>query len=368
MAPAPEASDFCYEVCMRQAWATRLPRASGWILLAVTLLAAALAVAAYLWRTFDRPLPMRSDRVEFRVANGASARSIAHAIRAAGVGLNELEFIAVARATGATRQLRAGRYAIEAGMSMKSLVQMLQQGDVLRERITIVEGQTFHDLRVLLADTAELEHDSARLSGPELLRAIGAPEAHPEGLFAPDTYLFDPGSSDLDLLRRAYRIQSERLQRAWNARPSGLPYRNAYEALIMASIVEKETGQPEERRRIAGVFVNRQRRGMPLQTDPTVIYGLGDHYDGRLHRRDLDADSPYNTYVRSGLPPTPIALPGSAAIEAALNPETTPALYFVARGDGTSEFSATLAEHNRAVDRFQRAGPKAAVPSPSASD
>jgi len=337
-------------------------RAMRWTALAAVLLALAGSAALSLWRGFEHPLRMSSDRVEFRIANGASARTIARAIRAAGVDLNELEFIAVARATGATHTLRAGRYAIEGGMSMQSLVDMLKRGDVLRERLTIPEGTTFEELRAQLASVAELQHDTAKLSDAQLLRAIGAVENNPEGLFAPDTYPFDFGSSDLELYRRAYRLQAERVEHAWNARAPDLPYRNPYEALIMASIIEKETGQPDERRRVAGVFVNRQRRGMPLQTDPSVIYGLGDHFDGRLHRQDLDSYTPYNTYVRPGLPPTPIALPGRAAIEAALNPETTTALYFVARGDGTSEFSATLAQHNRAVDRFQRASAKPATP------
>src|SRR5467141_4047528 len=310
-------------------------RASRWIVLAVVLAAAAGATTVYLWRGFERPLPMSADRVEVRIANGASARAIARAIRAAGVDLNELEFVAAVRASGATRSLRAGRYAIENGMSMRSVVEMIQQGNVLLEQLTIPEGVTFRDLREQFDSTPELQHQSAKLGNAELLRAIGAPEKDPEGLFAPDTYLFDPGSSDLDLYRRAYRMQAAR--------------------------VEKETGQPDERRRVASVFVNRQRLGMPLQTDPSVIYGLGDRFEGRLHRKDLGADTPYNTYTRPGLPPTPIALPGQASIEAALNPETTRDLYFVARGDGTSQFSATLAEHQRAVDRFQRIGARPAA-------
>jgi len=342
----------------------RLSRVAAWALLALSLAAAAAAIGAYLWRSFESPLRMSSSRVEIRIANGATARSIAHAIRNAGVDLNELEFIAAARATGATRQLRAGRYAIEQGMSLRSLVEMLESGDVLHEHLTIVEGSTFRDLRDQLAATPELTHDTAALSDAQLLKAIGATRAHAEGLFAPDTYVFDPGSGELEVLRRAYRTQSERLAAAWSERSPDLPYHDAYEALIMASLIEKETGRPEERRTIAGVFVNRQRRGMPLQTDPAVIYGLGELFDGRLHRKNLETDTPYNTYLRAGLPPTPIALPGRAAIEAALRPEKTPALYFVARGDGSSEFSATLAEHNRAVDRYQRAGSKAgAAPS-----
>ena len=337
-------------------------RVIGWTALAAVALACAGGAAVYLWRGFERPLRMNADRVEVRIASGASTRTIARAIRAAGVDLNELEFVTVARATGATRALRAGRYAIDSGMSMQSLVEMLKRGDVLRERLTIPEGTTFRELRAQLASVAELLHDAATLSDEQLLHSIGGVENNPEGLFAPDTYLFDFGSSELELYRRAYRMQAERIEQAWNARAPDLPYQSPYEALIMASIVEKETGQADERRRVAGVFVNRQRRGMPLQTDPSVIYGLGEHFDGRLHRQDLGSNTPYNTYVRPGLPPTPIALPGRAAIEAALNPEATTALYFVARGDGTSEFSTTLAQHNRAVDRFQRAASKPATP------
>ena len=336
-----------------------MSRARLWIALTTVLVLSAGAAGLYLWRGLERPLPMGADRVVVRIVNGASAHTIAHSIRAAGVDLNELEFVAIARASGATHSLRAGRYAIERGMSMQSVVQMIQRGDVLREHLTILEGTTFRDLREQIDAEPELQHLTAKLADAQLLRAIGAPEKDPEGLFAPDTYLFDPGSSDLDLYRRAYRMQADRVARAWDARAPDLPYRNAYEALIMASLVEKETGQSAERRRVASVFVNRQRRGMPLQTDPSVIYGLGDRFDGRLHRKDLDSDTPYNTYLRTGLPPTPIALPGLASIEAALNPDTTRDLYFVARGDGTSEFSATLAEHQRAVDRFQRGKPAA---------
>ena len=337
-----------------------LSRARFWIALTTVLVLSAGAAGLYFWRGLERPLPMSADRAVVRIANGASARTIAHSIRAAGVELNELEFVALARASGATHSLRAGRYAIERGMSMQSVVQMIQRGDVLREHLTILEGATFRDLREQVDAEPELQHLTVKLTDAQLLRAIGASEKDPEGLFAPDTYVFDPGSSDLDLYRRAYRMQTDRIARAWEARAPDLPYRNPYEALIMASLVEKETGQSAERRRVASVFVNRQRRGMPLQTDPSVIYGLGDRFDGRLHRKDLDSDTPYNTYLRTGLPPTPIALPGQAAIEAALNPDTTRDLYFVARGDGTSEFSATLAEHERAVDRFQRGKPAAA--------
>lgn len=239
---------------------------------------------------------------------------------------------------------------------MADLLDKFRRGDVQREQLTVVEGTTFEDLRKLLAQCQELRHDTAQWSEQQILRAAGAVESHAEGLFAPDTYLFDPGSSDVELYRRAYEAQKDRIEHAWQSRAADLPYRDSYQALIMASIIEKETGRPEERSWVAAVFVNRQRLGMPLQTDPAVIYGLGPRFDGRLHKRDLQSDTPYNTYIRAGLPPTPISLPGRAAIEAALNPEPTKALYFVARGDGSSEFSSTLAEHNRAVERFQRAG------------
>jgi len=306
------------------------------------------------WYVEVRPLPMAGERIEFRVKPGASVRGIAHAAQASGLQVSEFAFAALARATGSTQNLRAGRYAIERGTTLAGLLAKLKAGEVIHERLTIVEGTTFRELRAQLASNADLRQDSAKLSPAELLQAIGAGEAQPEGLFAPETYLYDPGSSDLDIWRQAYRAQMSLLQQAWDARDPALPYKSPYEALIMASIVEKETGQASERPLIAGVFVNRLRRGMLLQTDPTVIYGLGERFDGNLRKRDLLTDGPYNSYTRAGLPPTPIALPGRASIEAALKPAQTDALYFVARGDGSSHFSRSLDEHNRAVDRYQR--------------
>ena len=325
-------------------------------LLIIALIAA--GASALVWRYYERPLPMTSDLVVVRIAAGSSARAIARALQEAGVLVNADAFVAIARATGATESLRAGRYQIARGTSLRALIDKLRRGEVLRERLTVVEGWTYRELRAALAATADLKQDSAAMTDAQLLRAIGAEEKNPEGLFAPDTYFFDPGSSDLEVLRRAYRAQAEILRKAWEGRAAGLPFKTPYEALILASIVEKETGQSAERARIAGVFVNRLRRGMLLQTDPTVIYGLGDRFDGNLRKRDLLADTPYNTYTRAGLPPTPIALPGRAAIEAALNPEPTAELYFVARGDGSSHFSETLAEHNRAVVKYQLGGGK----------
>lgn len=323
-----------------------------WWLAALLFLALATAVGAVAF-AFKQPLKMSQDRVELRIAAGASARAIARQARVSGIAVNEHLFIAAARLTDATGHLRAGRYELSRGITLEDLLEKLRRGDVLRERLTIVEGWTFRDLRAALAASADLRQDSARMSPAELLRAVGAVETHPEGVFAPDTYVFDPGSSDLDLLRSAYRAQVARLSEAWAQRDPGLPLKTPYEALILASIVEKETGQASERGLVAGVFVNRLRRSMLLQTDPTVIYGLGEKFDGNLRKRDLLADGPYNTYTRAGLPPTPIALPGRAALQATLNPPATRALYFVARGDGTSVFSETLSEHNRAVARYQ---------------
>ncbi len=333
-------------------------RSHGRVLLiaVVLVLAAAGAVAAGLWWLVERPLPMRDERVEIVVAQGASTRAIGESLRAAGVDLQVDLFVLAARFGDATRRLRAGRYEITRGMRLADVIDRLRRGETLKERLTVVEGWTFREMRAALAAHPFLRPDSASMNDGQLLSALGIDAPHLEGVFAPDTYVFDASSSDLDVLRRAHRTQQERLARAWEERTGNLPLQSPYEALILASIIEKETGQPGERARIGGVFVNRLRLGMPLQTDPTVIYGMGERFDGNLRRRDLTTDTPYNTYVRAGLPPTPIALPGQASIEAALKPEPTRALYFVARGDGTSQFSETLAEHNRAVAKYQLGG------------
>jgi UPF0755 protein len=326
-----------------------------WLSAAAVLLLVAAIAAVMAWRWYEHALPVPDERVEVRIAPGASARAIARQLRSAGVLVNEDLFVAAARASDATQSLRAGRYEITRGMTVHQLIEKLRRGDVLREKLTIVEGWTYREMRAALAATPELRPDSAKLSDADLLKALGATETHPEGLFAPDTYLFDPGSSDLDLLRTAYRAQAAALAQAWEQRAPNLPLKSPYELLILASIIEKETGQAAERDMVAGVFVNRLRIGMRLQTDPTIIYGLGSKFDGNLRKRDLLADGPYNSYTRAGLPPTPIALPGRASLRAAVNPAATRALYFVARGDGTSQFSETLAEHNRAVARYQLA-------------
>lgn len=323
--------------------------------LALFLLALALAagLAAYF---ILRPITPRELPHEFHIAPGASLKAVAHQLAREGVLENPLAFEWLARLLGRAGDIKAGGYLIEGPIRPLELLDKITLGDTLQGRITFVEGWTFRQMREAIAAHPRLRQDSRELSDAEILAAIGAKENHPEGLFFPDTYYFDHGSSDLKLYARAYHAMQERLQAAWEARAPGLPYRSPYEALIMASIIEKETGAPEERRLIAAVFINRMRLGMRLQADPTVIYGLGERFDGNLRRVDLTTDTPYNTYTRAGLPPTPIAMPGEASIRAALDPENSPMLYFVARGDGRHHFSATLEEHNRAVNRYIRGG------------
>lgn len=324
------------------------------LLLLLVLVLTTAAVTA--WRWYMRPLPMPAERIEVEVAPGAHTRAIARSLVQAGLDINEDVFVAVVRVTGAMHSLRAGRYEFVRGMTMGAVIDQLRRGKVMPSRFTIVEGWTVRQIRAALTQVDTLKPDSASLSDVELMHAIGATEPHIEGLLAPDTYVFDPGSSDLEVLLRAYQSQKQILQQAWQTRAPDLPYQNSYEALIMASIIEKETAQKEERGLIAGVFVNRIRKDMLLQSDPTVIYGLGDTFDGDIRTKDLRSDTPYNSYTRKGLPPTPIATPGRDAIEAALHPASTKALYFVSRGNGTSHFSETLAEHNRAVIRHQLKG------------
>ena len=334
-------------------------------LVKIGVAAAGLVLALGAWSAYElqRPLPIAAEGAEVRIAAGTTVRGIAAQLRAAGIPLQTWEFVLAASVTRTARSLRAGRYRFEGQTTLLGLLGKFRRGEVERAQLTVLEGSRFADLRRLVADSPDLRHDTAGWTEQQILQALGASQARAEGLFAPDTYAIDPDASDLELYRLAYRAQQERLQHAWDTRSNGLPYASPYEALTMASIIEKETGREQERGLVAAVFVNRQRLGMPLQTDPTVIYGLGDEYAGRLHKRDLLRDNPYNTYTRAGLPPTPISLPGRAAIDAALHPDPSQVLYFVARGDGSSEFSLSLADHNRAVDRYQRAGmPRRAGP------
>ena len=324
---------------------------------AVILVLAGGVAAAWIARSlYMEPLSLPRTPYDFEVRAGASLSGVARSLHDVGILPHPLALTALARIKSVDRSIKAGSYEIEAGITLPRLLEKLTQGDVTQTAITIVEGTTFADMRRALRENEHVGHEAADLPDAELLARIGATEVHPEGLFFPDTYFFARGSSDVALLKRAYRAVHARLDAAWSSRAPDLPFANPYEALILASIVEKETGRAPDRPLIASVFVNRLKRGMRLQTDPTVIYGLGTRFDGNLRKRDLETDSLYNTYIREGLPPTPIALPSQASIDSVMNPPKTDYLYFVSRGDGTSEFSVTLPDHNRAVSKYQKGG------------
>ena len=318
----------------------------------LVVLALLLAGAAAWW--LNAPLPMGDAALELEVEPGTTPRGVARSVQAAGVQVDARLLYAWFRLSGQDRQIRAGNYELPPGTTPRSLLQKLVRGEESLRALTLVEGWNFRQVRAALAAEESLRHDSAALSDADLMVQLERPGVHPEGRFFPDTYAYAKGSSDLAVLRRALHSMDRRLEAAWSQRATDTPLKSADEALILASIVEKETGRASDRGQIAGVFANRLRIGMLLQTDPTVIYGLGEKFDGNLRRRDLQTDTPWNTYTRAGLPPTPIAMPGKASLLAAVQPEPTQALYFVAKGDGTSQFSESLLEHNRAVNRYQR--------------
>ncbi len=326
-----------------------------WIkrLFLLALLGVLIAAGSFAWYA-QRPLAIEPLPKTVRVAPGMHLKSLATMLEREGVVGNAQAFWLLGRVLGKGHRLRAGTYTLDAPITPLALLDKFERGEVTLAAVQFIEGWNWREVRAALAAQPLLRQDSAGMSDAEVLQAIGAAERHPEGLLFPDTYLFAPHASDLQVLRRAYRLQQEKLAAAWETRAPNLPYQTPYEALVMASIVEKETGAAFERPEIAGVFVNRLRKGMRLQTDPTVIYGLGERFDGNLRKVDLQTDTPYNTYTRGGLPPTPIAMPSEAAIRAALNPAKTQALYFVSRNDGTHVFSSTLEAHNRAVNEHQR--------------
>jgi UPF0755 protein len=322
-------------------------------LFVLAVLAVLMLAGGLVWYG-NQPLRIEPLPKTFNVMPGTHLRSLSVLLEREGVVGNAPVFWLLGRVLGKGAALKAGVYTLDKPLTPLALYGMIERGEVSQAVVQFIEGWNWREVRAALAAQPLLKHESAGMSDAELLQAIGAEESHPEGLLFPDTYSFAPHSSDLNVLRHAYRLQQEKLMAAWETRAPGLPYRTPYEALIMASIVEKETGAAFERPQIAGVFMNRLRLGMRLQTDPTVIYGLGERFDGRLRRVDLQTDTPYNTYTRAGLPPTPIAMPSEAAIQAALNPAKTDALYFVSRNDGTHVFSSNLDAHNRAVNRYQR--------------
>ena len=300
------------------------------------------------------PVTLPSQPFDFSLNQGSSLNAVSRQFEQEGLIGNARLFSLFARVLGKAGKIQAGIYQLDHAVSRMELLQMITQGNASKNQVTIIEGWNFRQLREVLDDSENIRHDTQGLSDARIMQQIGAAEANPEGLFFPDTYYVAAGSSDIELLKLAYRTMQQRLQQAWLARSPDVPLTSPYQALTLASIVEKETGATADRAMIAGVFANRLRKHMLLQTDPTVIYGMGDRYSGVLHHEDMTRDTPYNTYTRSGLPPTPIAMPGKDALYAALHPASTDALYFVARGDGTSKFSSNLSDHNRAVDQYQK--------------
>lgn len=325
----------------------------------VLILLGLCGVAVVVWRAntwLQTPIAGLQQPTTVEIPRGASLRAVANDLHTKGLLDQPLVWIGWARLTGRTAGLKAGEYALAPGTTPQALLQQLSSGQVLLHSITFIEGATFADIRKLLAANPAVRSTLANADGDQIMRALGEPGVHPEGQFFPDTYHFARNTTDVELLALAHQRMKSELQSAWNSRAPDLPLATSYEALILASIIEKETALPSERAQISGVFIERLRRGMRLQTDPTVIYGIGDAYDGNIRRADLVRDTPYNTYTRSGLPPTPIALPGLESLRAAVQPKMTGAIFFVAtgNGDGSHFFSATLAEHEAAVQRYLR--------------
>jgi UPF0755 protein len=328
-------------------------------ILAILIVLGAIAVGALAWwgnQWLQQPIAGLQERTTFEVPRGAHMRSVATTLHGRGLLDQPDVWIVWARLMRRDVALKAGEYELQPGLTPKGLLMLLSSGQVVLHSITFIEGSTFADVRNALVANEAVRNDNRERSDDEVMRALGEPQLHPEGQFFPDTYRFPRGTTDLELLMIAHRRIQDELRKAWESRAPDLPLASSYEALILASIVEKETALERERAQIAGVFVERLRRGMRLQTDPTVIYGMGLTYDGNIRRADLSRDTPYNTYTRPGLPPTPIAMPGLESLQAAVHPDASGALFFVATGagDGSHYFSKTLAEHNLAVTRYLR--------------
>lgn len=326
------------------------------LLMLVLAVAVLVSGAAFWW--LNAPMPLRlqpgNTVVDLEIEHGTHADGVAQAVVESGADVPLPLLQAWFRFSGQARLIKAGSYELVPGTTPRKLLSMLVRGEETLKSITLVEGWNFVQVRAALQKAEQLAPDSIVLSPEMIMEKLGKPGVHPEGRFFPDTYTYSKGASDLSVLKRAARAMDRRLDAAWSLRSPDLPLKSPEQALVLASIVEKETGKPSDRAQIGGVFTNRLRIGMPLQTDPTVIYGLGAQFDGNLRKRDLLADTPYNTYTRTGLPPTPIAMPGKAALLAAVQPAPTKALYFVSRGDGSSEFSDNLDGHNRAVNKYIR--------------
>ncbi|SSW71161.1 endolytic transglycosylase MltG [Achromobacter agilis] len=334
-----------------------------WSFLLIVLAAAATVGAAWYW--MNKPMQLPADKIDFVVDPGSSPRTVARALNEAGVPMWEPGFVWMARLSELDKQMKAGGYQAINGDTPWRLLERLARGDMTQRQITFLEGWTYRQIRQALRANPDVKQTLGEVTDEELMERLGSNIKQPEGLFFPDTYIFTPGSTDFDLLRRAYQEGQRILQDTWAKRQSDLPVSTPYEALVLASIIEKETGHGPDRRRVSGVFTNRLKVGMLLQTDPTVIYGMGEAYQGRIRKRDLQTDTPWNTYTRPGLPPTPIAAAGRAALLAAVQPEQHKFLFFVSRGNGTSEFSVSLSEHNRNVSRYILGQGQSSGPAPS---
>lgn len=317
----------------------------------IVLLVIAVGAALAYWAT----QPISDSPYEFTIRGGSGLRSSAQQIANAGVPIQPMLLELLARATDQQNKIKAGTYLAQAGITPLELLNKMVRGDYLQFSLTLIEGWTFKQMRQAILQNPYLRHDTADLTEQEIMTKLSSDYAQAEGLFFPDTYLFPKGASDMEIYQHAFSQLQQRLMQAWKQRDVGAtPLKSPYEALILASIIEKETGLKSDRQLIAGVFVNRLKKGMLLQTDPTVIYGMGESYQGKIRKSDLLKDTPYNTYTRGGLPPTPIALVGMESITAALNPAHTEALFFVSRGDGSSQFSSNLDDHNQAVRSYIR--------------
>lgn len=325
-------------------------RIKRWLFISLVSL---VLLAAWLGYYAISPLRLQPSSQEIIIAPNSGLRSIANQLVTQGVLREPWRFILLAKLLNKEQYLQAGSYTLNKNVSPYQLLLSLNYGKATQGSVTFIEGRTFAQMREKLAKNDAVKQTTTALSDREIMQLLGSKYTTPEGLFFPDTFYFNRHTPDIALLKISYDSMQAKLNKAWQTRDPNLPYKDSYEALIMASIVEKETGKPSERPMIAGVFINRMRFGMRLQTDPTVIYGMGVKYDGNIRKKDLLTDTPYNTYTRGGLPPTPIAMPGMASIEAALHPAETKALYFVGKGDGSHEFSNNLNEHNRAVVRYQ---------------
>ncbi len=327
-------------------------RVIKWGFVLVVVLAAAAVGGIFYYE--KQELTFSPAPLTFDLKSGSSLRTVARDLSAAGLIGEPLLFELIGRLHGNAPHIKAGNYEFESPTTPLKVLQKITRGDATQMSIRFIDGWTFKQMRAALDAHEAIKHDTQGMSSDAIARKLGIPDAQPEGWFFPESYHFSRGASDLAILRRAQRLMQTHLNAQWAKRAANHPLATPYEALILASIVEKETGKASDRAMVASVFVNRLRIGMRLQTDPTVIYGMGDAFDGNLRRRDLQADTPWNTYTRGGLPPTPIAMPGLASIQAALNPADSKMLYFVARGDGSSQFSRNLDEHNAAVNKYIR--------------